>query len=579
MKKKLISLTMATALIATSITGLASCNKNNGPVDEFGNAIDLNSVTQLNVAVYEGGFGYDWAQSAANKFYTKYKDVSFEPGKKGCYVNIVPKKEALEQSTLYAGLEAGTVTEDLFYTSMAEITDFVDKNLSMDLSNILSEDCYDNNGELVDTGATESILDKMKDIFVDGFAMSDAQGVNHYYALPYEWNLYSFNYNYDMFKEYDLLHYSGLDGTPKTTDEFLELLDELYNLSIKGFTHQPYDAPYYAQNFNYAFLRQYEGRAEAELNYTYDGMATFDTGTFDADTCTREGITINNDGTQSVQITPSNAYLLSMQSGKKALFEFLDAINTPAYCDSSLAYSTHSHTKAQSNFVMSDSNAAKEKIAMIWEGDYFEREARTFLDSLEAREPDKGYGKVEYRAMPIPQDPDGKNEDGYVFMTGGNTVMFANARSASKKDAIKKWLQFTYSDSALNDYICHTGLCPAFDFTLTNESKEKITPYTYYCYQIKNENYTDEKTGEKVKITLDSIVTEVKGKHPFTAYKGMSGYGDLIFANGTQAIWRLFYENQNLVGTDVFNDNFGLTETFINDWKTAYSTYCKDFGL
>lgn len=580
MKKRTgLSMFLVSLLFAGSLGGLTGCG-NDGPVDESGNKINLASTTELNVVVYEGGLGYDWAQNAANKFYTKYKNESFEPGKRGCYVNVIPQKEGLDETTLAAGLEAGTVTSDIFYTSMSNIKDFTKKNLSMDILDILAEKCYDDDGELTESGATKSILSKLKSFYKEGWAMTDSSGVDHYYALPYEWNLYAFNYNYDMFKEYGLLNYSGLDGTPKTTDEFLDLLDDLYNLSIKGFTHQPYDAPWYTQNFNYGFLRQYEGKDEAILNYTYDGVATFDAGTFDAETCQREGIVTESDGTQSVTITPENAYLLNMQSGKKALFDFLSKINTTAYCDSSLAYSTHSYTKAQSNFVMSDSSVVKEKIAMIFEGDYFEREAKTFLDSLGEREPGKGYGKTEYRAMPIPQDPDGKNEDGYVFMTGGNTVMFVNAKSQSKKDAIRKWLQFTYSDSALNDYITFTGVCPAFDFKLTEETKVKITPYSYYCYQIKNQNYIDEKTGEKAEITLDCIVTEVKGKHQFTDYKTVQGYGSMYKVNNTQAIWKLFYEKPNLrgKGEEVFNENFGLTKDSIQSWKEAYEKYWVDYN-
>ena len=93
MKKRTgLSMFLVSLLFAGSLGGLTGCG-NDGPVDDFGNKIDLASTTELNVVVYEGGLGYDWAQNAANKFYTKYKDVSFEPGKRGCYFNVIPQKE------------------------------------------------------------------------------------------------------------------------------------------------------------------------------------------------------------------------------------------------------------------------------------------------------------------------------------------------------------------------------------------------------------------------------------------------------------------------------------------------------
>lgn len=577
--KKGLSVCLAAITFFSCLFGFTGCGES-GPVDEDGNKIDLGSTTQIDVVVFEGGLGYDWAQNAANKFYTKYKNVSFEPGKTGCYVNVIPRKEGLDETNLSAGLQAGTVTEDIFYTSMSDIKTFYSKGLSMNISDILTEKCYDDEGELSEDGATKSILDKLKNFYKEGWSIVDGETAS-YYALPYEWNLYAFNYNYGLIKDY--LVYDGLDGTPKTTDDFIDLLDELESQDIKGFTHQPYDASWYAQNFHYGFLRQYEGKDQAILNYTYDGVAKFPANTFDAETCASEGITTLTDGTQQVTITPANAYLLNMQAGKKALYDFLAKINKPLYCDSKLAFSTHSYTSAQSNFVMSDSANPNERIAMIYEGDYFEREAKDFLNSLGSREPGKGYGKQEYRAMPIPQADGGKNEDGYVFMTGGNTVMFVNAKSTAKEKAIRAWLQYTYSDAALNDYITYTGVCPAFDFELTEETKNKITPYSYYCYQIKNQKYTDEKTGEQVKITLDCVVTEVKGKHEFTAYQTVSGYGVPLRAGvdnaNTQAVWRYFYERPDADGVEVYNETYAITDELKSAWKTSYDKYRADFNI
>ena len=567
--KKIISLSMVVALAIPCFSG---CGPNNEIIDNNGVKVDPNTTTMLDVVVYDGGLGTDWAQNAANKFREKYINYSFETGKTGVYVNIIPQKEQIEEGNLLGGLQAGTQTSDIYYTSMAALDKLNDAGYAMDITDAMFEDCYDENGELVaeETTGTKSIADKLNPIYLDDWKVTVANKANRYVALPYESNLYGFVYNYDLFKSNNLLHYSGLDGTPKTTDEFVQLLDELQTIGYKGFTHQPHDAPYYTHNFNYTFLRQYEGKEAAQLNYTFDGEYKF------------EG------DSQVTKITAENAYLLAKQSGKKALFEFLDDINQEAYCDSGISNPTvHTYTQAQANFVMSESRYAKEKIAMLYEGDYWEKEARTSFDSLEDYDSTKGYGKIEYRVMPVPQADGGKNDEGYMFSLGGNTLMFANAKSESKREAIEKWLQYTLSDSALNDYITYTGMTPAFDFELTETTKNKITPYANYCYKIKTQNYVDEKTNQKVEITLDNLTIRDENRHVFyNNYMSMTGYGKAINVSaagkqGTQAIWKFFYNNPDVTAETIWTNyvNAYTSESAISQWNTKYNQYKLDFNI
>ena len=82
-----------------------------------------------------------------------------------------------------------------------------------------------------------------------------------------------------------------------------------------------------------AFLRNMKGEKKALLNLTYSGPATFAPGTFDAETVEAEGITVADDGTQSVMITEKNAWLLASQTGKSEYVKFLSEIINDKYFD------------------------------------------------------------------------------------------------------------------------------------------------------------------------------------------------------------------------------------------------------
>lgn len=108
-----------------------------------------------------------------------------------------------------------------------------------------------------------------------------------------------------------------------------------------------------------AYLAQYEGTESAALNYTYKGEYTFRNlpqSTLDVFTdefCAENGITNNNDGTYTVTITPSNAWLLAYQSGKDSYIKFMRNVIDPEYYDNNRYLQSYDYLMAQTTFVLS----------------------------------------------------------------------------------------------------------------------------------------------------------------------------------------------------------------------------------
>ncbi len=69
--------------------------------------------TQLYVGTFDGGFGDDWLYGVKARFEEKYKDVSFEEGKKGVQVYITA--EANYRADKYIDLFA-TSREEIMFT-------------------------------------------------------------------------------------------------------------------------------------------------------------------------------------------------------------------------------------------------------------------------------------------------------------------------------------------------------------------------------------------------------------------------------------------------------------------------------
>ena len=493
--------------------------------------------TPLRIGVYNGGFGYDWANELAEKFEQYYANTSFEKGKTGVDVEILPgDKTAYEPETLITRLQMGNETADVYYTAATNHWDFYEEGVVADIDAVMREKVYAADGNLAPEGQEQySIYDKMNEYFQTSFPEEDGK----FYAFPYMDSIVGLVYDHDLLINRSILH-EDADGNvtdyPQTYDDFKNMLDRIDRAGMIGLTYSSQDAGFYTTCIQSALVAQYEGLDNAALNLTYGGENgtdyTFPAGTFSADELQELGGTATTEG-QTIKITAQNAYLLSRQPGKLAALQFVEMLfsGNRQYLDPKLGNLTQSFSQTQTNFIQSEklsqestAENAQQPIAMIVEGEWWENEARQqFIDMGTAfGEALYGYGVRDFRFMPLPF-ADGSKSDKHVYhsLSSGSTA-FVNARS-EHKDLAGLWIQFALQESSLEAFTLKTGIVLPYEFDLSAEQQQELTPFAQNVYSIR--------TDENVVISRHSDMCDFK-KYGDGAIVG--GFGDnMTFAMST----------------------------------------------
>lgn len=577
MKKftKILSVIGAAGL---ALSGLAGCaNKPGSGKTGF--------ETELKIGVFNGGLGYEWAEKVAEKFEGKYKDVSFEPGKTGVSVNIDPQKERFKVESIQTAIEQNTGANDIYYTCYLFHRAFANRKLVYNMNDIVNEKVYLDNGELADmtynpqtkkyevaAGAespTKSLLDKMNDPWKTAYYYDSNKTIEAgYYALPYETSLTGFVYDHDLFAEQGWLNYDGIDGLPDTAEDFIDLLERIKRSNMIGYTFSPTD---YWMGLQSAYMAQYEGYENAALNYTYSGEYTFKNlpdstlAVFTDEFCAENNIKNNGDGTYTVTITPSNAWLLAYQPGKDSYLKFLrDITYDSGYSDPNRSKTTYDFTAAQTAFILSKlGKTGQKRIAMLYEGEWWENEARAIFNAT------GGYGTRDFRFFPLPEIENQKDKN--VRSIGSDklsTDMIINAKS-DKLDLCRLWVQFSHSESMLEEMTLTNGVVRnSFEYDLNDAQLSTLTKFGQNVYKIKHG------AGEYSKISLvyPSGYTDQNGFYSDTP---MGGFGNVIssLCLGKYGTW-------NAIGTQAIGyfwnrpfdkDNYVSAETFIEEMHNYYS--------
>ena len=122
----------------TSLGAFAGCGGSGQKYDE--------TKSQLNVGVFYGGLGRVWMDSLAKDFEEYYKDTSFEDGKKGVQVIVDAKKKEFEIANLSVTMES--YDNALYATDFSDIALWHQNGLLADISDIVNEKVYDEDGNL-----------------------------------------------------------------------------------------------------------------------------------------------------------------------------------------------------------------------------------------------------------------------------------------------------------------------------------------------------------------------------------------------------------------------------------------------
>lgn len=483
--KKLLCLTLSCALLSSLVLPtMAGCDRAENVNNRFTEE-EKKNMTQLIVGVYDGGFGTSWADKIAVEFEKKFADYSFEANKTGVYVDVQGKKSGYDPNTLKANITGGVEIADIYYTS-SYIDSFIDDDIMYDITGVYEEKVYDDKGNYVGENGTKSLLDRTDEYYVDAYNLGTEQEPA-YYALPYEDTYKGFVYDHDLFEQKGWLNYSGIDGTPKTTTEFLDLLMKISQAQMIPYTLSTSDASFYYYNMFYSFMAQYEGLDNAWLNLTLDGEYTFPANTFTEQEVADYNLSGSYNQPITVTITPENGYLLAYQPGRKALADFIRLIANPTFYDPNCVGMTQTFAETQKSFVLSKS--VGKRIAMIFDGEWWEHEAKEYFDDASLSDPTQKYGTRDFRMMAVPMATGGKNEEP-VMITLEATVAFANKKTVeantAKQDLISKWFQFQYDRSGLVTYTKEAGGVLAYKYEATPEELNSFTSFSRSIYNMKN---------------------------------------------------------------------------------------------
>ena len=479
-------------IAALSLAGLLSCSGlfacagggggGNSGSSSSGGGASKGETTTFRVHIFNGGLGYQWFLELKANFEEMFKDVSFEPGKKGVTIDYTADKDF---SSLHTKMAVGADSHDLFYTSDCNFWNFMDENVAYDVTDVMTADVYDEDGFVKlnsagDGWATQSksIADRITVDFTAERLNVGTEAEPQYYALPFDDSTAGIVVDWDLFKANGWDDGSGIDGMPGTMQEFYDLLDEIRAAGYSAFIYGT--GVQYTRVIQDAVIAQVEG-----LDTYYDLFSDY-TGEYD----------FNGDGeiSDDEKITPATAYKIMDIKGYKAAVEMATKLFTKneadkAYYDQAVANGVEFGV-AQMNFV--SSVMSNQPIAMLFEGEWWENEARATFDSMGDIMPEYGYGQREFRMMPIPTF-DSTNEDQRYTLgswTGGACTI-VNEKTVGNNPALQKvielWLQYQYSAEGLKCFSRHSGATLPMEYEMTDKELEALTPFARNTFKLRRD--------------------------------------------------------------------------------------------
>ncbi len=469
--QKIAALSLAGLL---SCSGLAACGGDGGG--------SKGGKTELKIKVFNGGLGYAWLQELANNFEEQFKNVSFETGKTGVKIAFTPDKDFAE---LAVKMKTGADMHDIYYTSDSNFLNFMDEGVAYDVTDIMTADVYDNDGKVKLNSAGDGWATQSKSIADRISVEHTAERLNvgteapKYFALPFDDSTAGIIVDWDLFKENGWNDGSGIDGMPGTMQEFYDLLDEIRGANCSAFI--------YGTGVQYTRVLQYAVMAQVDGTETYYDLFSDYEGYYD----------FNGDGDtedEGEYITPATAYKILDTRGYKAAVEMADTLFRPnaagkVFYDNAVANGVEFGV-AQMNFV--SSIMTEQPIAMIFEGEWWENEARATFDSMGDIIPEYGYGKREFRMMPIPTfDSTNENQRYTLGAWTGGACTIVNEKTVGNNSDLQKlvelWLQYQYSVEGLKCFSRHTGATLPLEYDMTDKELEDLTPFARDLFKLRRD--------------------------------------------------------------------------------------------
>ncbi len=540
--------------------GLTSDGKNPKP--------DHNNYTTVRLNCYLGGVGIEWLYGSLTRFQEKYKDHSFEPGKKGIYV------EVSTQSDEGTSQQIGSLNYHIMIDERnSDIFSLAGNGLILPVTDVLKSTVED----------TTSIESRLKAEILEGIKGIDGE----YYALPnYElfpglaydreafstqrWylakdaangNLFESNYGDAYFiKTPDSAKSCGPDGVYDTDDDGLpSSLEELmivcakvkrtgYPLTFSG--QWPQNCNYFVQGL-WASLA---GAEELATLYTFDGEAEVVTG-FTTENLF-EGIDyVKKPITEKVRITEENGYLAHSTAARYYAASFIQIAYKEGWFSPESTQST-GNVEAMTEFVMSEISGTPR--AFLIEGNYWYNEVGMDSDTLEDYTALSGneYRDVAWMSLPMEvhtADVEIGTKKVQTLMDNGITYMYLNAKFKDNADIIKASkmiLEYLLCDKENVEFTKKTGLTRPINYTLSEDELSSLSLFHRSSYNLaKTSNVVYNSSASSI-FKKNAAALQISFSCTFFKPAGNNSYFDYFRKTGKSS-----------------QDLFNLTKLSALDWE------------
>lgn len=487
-----------TVVLACACSGFCSCTLQ--PMDESAESID-ETMAQLYVANFDGGFGNEWINKVKARFEAKYGDTVFYEGTKG--VQIIIDNAKTSGSSLINQLSSQP--QDVFFTEQGFYLDAVNQNKFLDITDIVREDLTDEYGE------SGSIYDKLNESQKSFYEVN-----GKIYALPH-YSCYSgFTYDIDLFEENNLYYAespttaNGLvtsagqarsagpdgvkgtsdDGLPATYDEFFALCDVMVKKNITPFVWSGMVRGGYLNFLLTALYADYEGEADTLLNFELDGRECEDLVkdlVVDA-----SGKITSIEFEEPTAIDKTNGYLLYKQAGRAYALSFLRRmLSNSSYYHGSAIDESVSHLEAQYNYLKS--SLMNEPIAFFVDGIYWDNEAQaagSYSQLVSIYGEDAARENRNFGFLPMPKASADRASGATLFDYIYSMAFISANIDAKKVELAKTFLQFCYTDESLVEFTLTTNTPRALDYELSEEQLGSMSAFGRSVMALKNAEST-----------------------------------------------------------------------------------------
>ena len=267
------------------------------------------------------------------------------------------------------------------------------------------------------------------------------------------------------------------DGLPETYEQFKELLAKIRQAQMIPFIQT-----------DMLGFDQMEFTAEA-IWAQYDGYENYKTGVTYSGTYTSP-----SNPNKVVKVTPETGYKVytenCMEGREKAMQFLTEVFNNPANMYQGTGIS---HTDAQAIWLTSHN--MQNPIAMLLDGDWWENEARrAFVEDSNVNGEEYAYGNRTFRLMPVPafEGQDESSNGKHFFARKMVNVVYAVKQAdETKKQGVMEFLRAFASEKNCVNYTSCNGGRLAYDYTVSDEVKAKLTPFSRNIFEIfEDENTT-----------------------------------------------------------------------------------------